>query len=402
MLLMGFESGPGRLTGGAQPGALYINFFSITPLRAGRVWFRLSQYYSIEYVRMLEREVENVRRQYGEDHAVRLWCQLIPGQGAVFAPDTCGSFVFGTWGADPALCVPWDRFIGACAIPIKWEDMPEPQTLLAPIGTCRSSLMGIHAGLMGPLPKLQFFKEPPSLLRAKPGDAIEVPFEVGFPQIGGSVDLSSTNMTTGRSGSGRFTFNPGERVTAVSRDTMSALNPDESLSMETVFTVSICDIRNLTRTEEGANRILDLLKPSLEPIKRLTKIEPTDCILVDTEKGIAQILGDNLEYEGVMVSEALPPVRPLKGTAPTKLDTKGVKFLRLDFSREIALCENRSLISGSSARYEYSTFPTLFMVGQRVKSTLTKLAPQPPWEGAPLPGFMAGPRITGGVVKAVR
>lgn len=383
MLLVGYESGPGSLMGEAMGGALYVRFFSITPLRTGRIWFRLSAYYDSAMLRRLEEEVAGVISLYGRDHAARLWTEYIPGQGAVFSPDTCSSFAHGTWAADPAVLYGQGRSpyqsIGVCAIPLKWEGIPEPQTLAALIGPSNEAVRGIHADLLGPLPQVQIITESPSKLSAKPGDRFAIPFGVGFGQIGGSVNVAFQSKNTGKGSSATFASNPGERINGSSSDQMPAVNPDESLEAETAFSVSACDVRNLMKTEEGARIILGRLGPSLQVIRRTTSIVPTDSLLVDTS-GKAQILGEDLSYEGFIWADEFSAGPVLGGTAPATITFSGLKFLQLTFSREIAICENRSLLDASSKKYEYSVFPTPFMSLQRAKFLFLNYRPATPWE----------------------
>ncbi|MFH1484900.1 MAG: hypothetical protein ABIH46_02420 [Chloroflexota bacterium] len=104
-----------------------------------------------------------------------------------------------------------------------------------------------------------------------------------------------------------------------------------------------------------------------------------------------------LSYDGAIVAK--DQVGPLHGSAPARLTFEELKFIRLDFSRGIAVCEDGRLLDPNATRYEYSTFPTPFMAFQRVKYVAGVLRPAMPWEGPPVPRFTLGPRLRAHVVE---
>ncbi|MDO9334336.1 MAG: hypothetical protein Q7T57_07445 [Dehalococcoidales bacterium] len=392
MLLLGFEMGPGSLLGMPNANALYGNFFSITPIRQGRVNFRLAQYFSLAYLAELEQETKRLRETTGGKQ------YFVQGQGADFSPNTCGAFTYGTWG-DSSKFYPIP--VGLCAIPYYWENMPQPQTLITPMvsyTSFRASETPLSFGILGPLPQIQLLQSILSLLKAKPGSDFTLPGKAGFPNVGGSLNATSANRSTGKSASQGFALNPGEVLDSSIGDSMPALNPKEFLTFDVGFSNLLCDIRKLTKTDAGAQGIMNLLT-ALKPLQRSTQIVPTDCILVDKANQVAQLLGDSLDYEGIIIKET-PSAPQFKGSAPADFDLSGVAYMKLNFSRSIALCEDRKLVSEGSTSYEYSQIPLPSIVASQSVLAVKSLLPKSPLEGVLTPKFLAGPSIKGTVEPA--
>lgn len=210
-------------------------------------------------------------------------------------------------------------------------------------------------------------------LLARPGFDISMPIGLKLGEAGGSATLKLLNAVKD------ITLNPNELAKIDSEVTMPALLPGQTFPFDLASEIKLCNIASLFSTQEA----IDAIKQSLAELgfpKSLSKkleINPTDCILADIKGGRVDILGQDIDYSGMIWTEGGLP-QPISGKAPQSLNfSEKLLYLKIEPSRELAICEGGSLLSKASKVYEYSNlpFPLPIKAGQRVMTAFSLLMP---------------------------
>lgn len=284
--------------------------------------------------------------------------------------------------------------------PLEWEGVTRTPPIMASLMTPLKILQERPtAGLLLVYPEIK----PPSLefvasctlpskLTCKPGKSISALATIRAEKVGGSFHVTLTNRLMGKTAEKTIALNPEESEKLEISETMPALLPNEKVDISFRIKNAICNLDKMVRMDENRETIARQLAKLLHSKTFISTITPTDCLLADTKCGLIQILGDNLKYSGWVISEK--KVGPLSGKAPALLDLGDITYIRLDFNREIAICEDRNLLDDNAKTYEYSALPTPFMLFQRVKFFADSFRPATPFEAPlPVPKFTIGPRI---------
>lgn len=371
MFLLGWEMFKG------QP-----RVFTITPLRTGRVTY---------VVGLIEKSrIDTIvpfwisMRQYFKDNMQEEWFRQNSFSIAMnrFAYNDIAQFLQ-DWSSS--------AYYGLILVPVTWEDLPsEPAALVSDIHEARVMSFGNPVGIWGAAPSwvLPTF---PSSIKLRPGDRFSLKGNLGVKGAGATLGARIENIATGKVATLTQGMNVGDSLNLEYGDEMPALLPDETASVQGNYGYEVLDIDSVLRGDSAKQELRRKLEGTLLPRQTSTRLDPTDAILVDTKGGVAQVLGDDLSYEGVVIAEGAPPV--VKGTSPTRHEWKNLQYLRLSFSRPIALCENRRLVNSSTSLYEFSTVPTPLTLLQSLSFLAVNYRPAFPWEGPPVPKVMMGPAL---------
>ncbi len=366
------------------------SLFTISPPRTGRVWYYCE--IMLDYLAPSRiAEMNSARERWGRESTREFYQANYPQLVALFAADRCSCTKPVIHGKSVLLKYSHLRAV-ILAHPLDWEGLPgTPDPLVSGVFTYGQLATGRFGGVFGAL-RMDVLPLPSELL-LKPGTDFSMSTEVTPSRAGATIRGSILNEFIGKRATTDTPLNVGETARVAIADTMPALLPGQVASWEASYSVKLCDIRNLVKTDEAYRMVTGDLEQAIPPAASfITTVKPTDCMLADIGGGVVEILGDDLSYEGFIV--ARDRVGPLSGSAPERLTFSDLMFLRLDFNREIAVCEDGNLFDANGKTYEYSAFPTPFMAAQRGRYVMASLRPTLPWEGPPGPRFATiGPRI---------
>lgn len=371
-MLVGWEMQPGtrdQITGG------WPRIFSLSAPRTGRV----SYLFNFQLVPNIAGVIAAWR---GWDAKLR---QFILETYRVYVADfSAGRCSY----SEPRTGIAWlsSDNVAMLLLPLDWSDWPgTPQPLVSRTATARAFSTTEMGGVFGMAPVMAV-TPPPASLAAKPGSSIELPAQITLPQAGATVRASYQGATRD------IALNMGEGASLGGQERVPAFLPGGSLTREFAFEIKYCNFRDFVRSDQAYREVLtELEKVAPATSRSTTIIRPTDAVLVDTSRGTVQILGNDLTYRGGVVAGG--QTGPVEGSAPQWLEYRDLKFLRLEFSRGIALCEDGGLLSESSSQYEYSVFPTPLSLGLRASALATALRPENPGMGPPVPRVLSKPRI---------
>ena len=389
MFLAGYETRPNNRAFGGYDYRVFV----ISPLRSGRItyWIDPCGAYGDPGVLGHWRWGQWIIAQYGTDY--------IKSRYDTFTLEV-NSCAETDWSNKQSGIAP---MITMGIFPLEWEGIVgTPPIMAGPLTPHRIMKERPTGGLLLVYPAI---KPPPFEYTVrctlppeavcKPGESISATSSVRVKDVGGTFSSALSNRLTGKSTEEIFALNPGEGAEMDIDETMPALLPEEKVELSFSVEPTICSLDRTVRMDENREVISRQLDEFLPPGKIFSStITPTDCSLADTESGLIQILGDDLEYSGWVISEKVKG--PVAGKAPVLLDLGKITYIRLNFNREIAICEDRNLLDANAKTYEYSILPTPFMTLQRAKFLATSFRPATPFEAAlPVPKFTTvGPRIS--------
>lgn len=374
---------------------------SISPPRTGRIEYFFGFAFSLDQVDASFRSIQ--RADPSSDQFRRFkdrWSGSVAT--ATFEADRCDS-------AEPSMVFLSDSWVGdrtldwvfLVLLPIDWHDMERPEMLVSESISnryIRIEKRGNLGGIFGASPSLEVRAAPRERIEAKPGASISLDSAVRSVRSGSTLLSSLAVRMAGRDASGRdlVALNRNETAEVTAQLTMPALLPGERGTSETSHEVTHCDIDGLTRTDNAAQDIKTALPDALPgAVRTRSEIAPTDAFLMDTATGEFEILGNDLSYEGVAVMKD-GTVKVLRGTASQRKQLGGLTYLYLTMSRNIAICEDRQIISENASSYEYSAIPTLRTPFKAARWAAANLRP------ALTPGGVPAPRLAtrGPVVRS--
>lgn len=261
-------------------------------------------------------------------------------------------------------------------IPIDWEGMARPESFFSPPLTPVEDRGGI-GGVFGDAPTMRQEQRVPRHATAKPGETISLRSRVASLDAGSTLLARLTARGGGSSSEseGQRSLNENEAIESANEITMPGLLPGERVGVRTVHAFSICPTDSPTETEEGRRDVDAAVAQELAgPIEAEGEIAPTDALLVNTQDGEFEIVGSDLSYEGVAIlSDGRP--KSLSGSAPKRVLLADIIALGLRMSRQVAVVEDREIISEGDDQYLYSAVPTPAFVVKAAKWGLTNLRP---------------------------
>lgn len=335
---------------------------SLSPIRNGSIEYA----FFVSSSNDLLRELNARQRQDPSSREFREWSQSISQSGLadVLSLDAC-SF------AEPApnqgtRFLPLNQNTRVILFPLSWSGIPRPAMLIAQNANRAGGIYGDHAGVFGNAPDMVTVSSPGTRTYVKPNQRISLLYEVRLDitgaTIGSSVDLEAAAVS--ERVVANTTLNSNETARIDVGFTMPGMLPGERGKARSRHAPVLCEVDRMVaaRDEENRENIAKIIRQKAAgllpgPITQTTEIVPDDACLVDTEAGDIEILGDNIQYEGIATLQD-GSARILRGSAPDRFNAGQITAIILRFSRPIATVEDRQIISESARDYRFSRLPS--------------------------------------------